>query len=368
MNTKRLSNIELLRIISMLFIIVFHCVYKSIYDYSSLNINTYIIKIFFFLGELGVNLFFLITGYFYKKNKVKSTKLIKMILEIYFYYSITSFIAYKLNILEINNINELLRYIFPISLTSYWFISAYLLIYIFSPLLNTVIDKISRRRFKNYLVIFLVLYSFIPTIIGLLYNSSELCFYYSRFIWAIIIYFIGAYINKYGFKFLDTVKKNSILVITNSLIMILSIFIFYKTTNLLNKLGTYEIAYFWTPNNIFMVFLSIGIFNLFLNLKFSNPIINIISSTTLGIYLIHDGPLANYIWNDIFNSNIMLNSPYFLIYILGYALIIFTICVIIDLIRKKLESITIDKLLESNFYKNIENKSIKLYKKLISYI
>lgn len=88
----RSSNFELLRIVAMLFIISFHYVYKSGYIFDSLTIHSVIIKSFYFLGELGVNLFILITGYFQVKGKFSIEKLIKLILEVSFYYIFTFFI------------------------------------------------------------------------------------------------------------------------------------------------------------------------------------------------------------------------------------------------------------------------------------
>ena len=63
-------------------IISFHYAFKSGYTVNSLNYNTIVVKSFYFLGELGVNLFVLITGYFMVNGKFSSKKLIKLILEV----------------------------------------------------------------------------------------------------------------------------------------------------------------------------------------------------------------------------------------------------------------------------------------------
>lgn len=369
MRSKRESNIELLRIVAIFFIIAFHYVFKSDYTYTLLNLNTYIIKVFFFLGELGCNLFILITGYFYSKNKVSSKKIIKILLQIYFYYFISLIIGYKLNLFDNLSLRKTIMLFLPISLTTrYWFITAYLLLYIFSPYLNIIINNISHKKYKILLLTSIVIYSIIPTIIGLLYNGSEVGFFFNRFIWVVILYFVGAFINKYGFKFLDTTKKNIICVLTTFIIMILSIKFFYDNNALLKLIGTFEIAYFWTPNNILMLLLSVGIFNLFLKVKFKSSIINIISSTTLGIYLIHDGPLDRFIWECIFKSKYYLSSNFFLIHIIFSSLLILFICVVIDLIRQTIEENTIDKFFDSLFYKNVKTIINNSINKIINWI
>ena len=97
MSKKRQSNIELLRIIAILFIISFHYVYKSGYVLTDLNINSLTIKSFWFLGELGVNLFVLISGYFLINGKFTFKKLIKLILEVNFYYILTLWLTPVIN-------------------------------------------------------------------------------------------------------------------------------------------------------------------------------------------------------------------------------------------------------------------------------
>ena len=47
MKKERQSNIELLRIISILLIISFHYVFKSGYVFEELNISSFIVKSFF---------------------------------------------------------------------------------------------------------------------------------------------------------------------------------------------------------------------------------------------------------------------------------------------------------------------------------
>ena len=176
----RESNIELLRIISIILIICFHYVYKSNFLYTELNINTLFIKNMWFFGELGVNLFILITGYYMLKNKVSLKKIILLIFQIFFYnfllYSIGYFIGY--NSFELN-----IFLIFPIITSKYWFATAYLLVYILSPFFNKLINSLKKTEYKKFIIINLIIWSIIPTVFGFFYNSSETLLFYNRFIW-----------------------------------------------------------------------------------------------------------------------------------------------------------------------------------------
>ncbi|MDO4963491.1 MAG: acyltransferase family protein [bacterium] len=346
MNKERKSNIELLRIFSIFLIICFHYVYYSEYSYTNLDLQSYIIKCILFCGELGCNLFLLITGYFYDKNKLTFKKVLKLILEVYFYYYISLFISFRLDLVDIHNTNELIKLFFPLTNPLiYWFVTAYFLLLLFVPYLNTTINNIDKSMHKQLIITSLIVWSIIPTVYGILFNYSEKGFFFNRFIWAVILYFIGSYIRKYNFNFINTNKKLIRTFIITSSIMIFSIYFFDKNYDFFNSIGTNEVAYLWTPNNIFMIILSICVFNMFLKINIKSKIINIISSTTLGIYLIHDGPLSKLIWDTLFKTKYYINSDYPIINILFASFTILIICVLIDLIRQSLEDITINKLL-----------------------
>lgn len=79
-NNERNYSLDLLRIFSIILIIVFHVCYKSL-DFSKLTgFNQIIVGFFWHFGEIGVNLFMLITGYFlYKSEKSQKSSVLFMI-------------------------------------------------------------------------------------------------------------------------------------------------------------------------------------------------------------------------------------------------------------------------------------------------
>lgn len=342
----RESNIELLRIISMLFIVLFHYVYKCDFQYSELNFNVLLIKSCWFLGELGVNLFVLITGYYMCKSKPSVKKIVLLILEVFFYNILNFIIGYKVGYIDsFKNISA----VFPIITGVYWFITAYSLIYVLSPYYNKLINSLQKRDYQKFLLINLIIWCVIPNIFGFFYNSSEVLPFYNRFIWLTLIYFVGAYIKKYNIKILDSKKRSLIISGITFLLMVLSIILIYIFKN-----NTIEIAYFWTPNNIFMFILSVSFFIFFTKIRIgSSKIINKIASTTLGIYLLHDGILARFIWTNLFKSNIYIYSDYWFIYMACSTAILFIIGIIIDIIRQLIEKEIIIKMLNLSIWNKI---------------
>lgn len=343
------TNIELLRIISILLIICFHYVYKSQFEYQVLNIHTLSVKTFWLFGELGVNLFILITGYYLINSKFSFKKFILLVFEVLFYNILLYLIA---NIINGTPLDPSL--IFPIITSKYWFVTAYLLIYILSPFYNILIKSMKKKKYQKFLLIGLLLWSIIPTIFGFIYNTSENVMFYNRFIWLSFMYFVGAYIREYKIKFLTNKKTNILTIGITFFTMILSIIVIYLFKDLFMKIGTTEIAYFWTPNNILMFILSISIFYFFINLKIkNNKIINTVASTTLGIYLLHDGHLTNYLWHHLFHTNTLIYSNYYIFYILSATITIFIIGVLLDLIRQIIEKNTIKKLINLKIWEQL---------------
>ena len=342
--TERKSNFELLRILSILLIISFHSVFKSGYQIYTLSLNNYLIKVCYFFGELGVNLFILITGYFMITEKMSIKRVILLITETFFYNLLNVLLNYFIAGKEI----LILDVLFPVILGKYWFVTAYIVLYILSPYLNILIKNLKKVEHLKLIILLVSIWCIIPTIFGLTKGTSETLLNYTRLVWFIIIYFIGAYIRLYDIKIINKLKNRLIIIFLMTSIMLLSIPIIYKYRVFFNSLGTIEWAYLWTPNNVFMLILSICLFYSFLKLDIKSiKIINIIASTTLGIYMLHDGLFYDYMWNGLFNAKINLAGPNPLLFIIIVTGIIFVVGVIIDLIRQFIEKYTIKKLLYS---------------------
>ena len=63
--------------------------------------------------------------------------------------------------------------------------------------------------------------------------------------------------------------------------------------------------------------------------------INTIAMATFGVLLIHmhSDSMANFLWKDVFCNIQYSSSPYLIIHFIGTIVILYTVCVIIDLLR-----------------------------------
>lgn len=84
----RESNVELIRILAMFFIVGVHCMVHSDLDYSAANpisINLLWAQFVGMWGSVGTDMFVLITGYFLSKSFAKVSGFFKLWLTIFFY-------------------------------------------------------------------------------------------------------------------------------------------------------------------------------------------------------------------------------------------------------------------------------------------
>lgn len=154
MKQERKMNFELLRIVSMILIIVFHYSDwgKLIYieDYT---INRLIGDFINIGGRLGVNLFVLISGYFLIDSKFKTKKLLKLIFEVWCYSVGIAAICFVFKIGDLSKAT-LMKSLLPISYNMYWFATTYVAMYLLSPFINKVIEHITKVQHQTILILF----------------------------------------------------------------------------------------------------------------------------------------------------------------------------------------------------------------------
>lgn len=80
----RNSNIELLRIVSMVLIVMFHFS-VHVHGRKAAALLRYAVEMLSFGGKIGVNCFVLITGYFMAHGRLKVQSLLRVVLQTWFY-------------------------------------------------------------------------------------------------------------------------------------------------------------------------------------------------------------------------------------------------------------------------------------------
>lgn len=345
MGRNRADNIELLRVIIMFFIVVFHFIchgmklwfvkdmnvdinsFKSVFNYSitwyiaiitSISVNTYVLITGFFLGNSS------------STNLLGGGKRIVKILTPTIFYTVTLYIVYPLLTGNIPSFERIISSIFPIYNNVYWFVTKYIALIAFSPIINILLNSINKKLHLYLLIILLMITCEISPTIGYchVYEAGG-----GTLSWFLLLYVSGSFISKYKIK--DTIKLNS-----GKLFIVISIICtavylarnFYKMQN-----GGYTIISKPHYNSIVIYSLSCLILIWASNLNLKNIILEKISRLgylTFGVYLIHDNPFVREkLWNKILNPNLYEETWYHIPYMILVSAIIFISCCIIEKIR-----------------------------------
>lgn len=336
MKKVRNSNIEVLRIISIILIVISHySVHNGIrYNDMTIGLNRFILEISM-LGNIGTIIFVSISGYFLiDTNRIKLEKILKLLMQIMF-YSITIYIILVLMNKKDFSIVSLLKNCLPITFKKYWFASTYFILYLFTPFINKFIKNLSRNEHLEYIILSLFIFSILNTLTGQDYYGNELVQF-------IIFYSIGSYMKLYPDNKLN---NNSVKIFIVSAILIAISII---TMDLLGAPFANHSTYLLKRTSLLTIAISTSLLSIFSQKKpFSNKIINDISSCTFGIYLISDNCYMRAIlWKDIFKNSNFISSNYLLIHMILTILIVITSCIIIDKIRKEILEKPIFKILK----------------------
>lgn len=302
MEKTRNSKIELIRLVAMGMIILSHVLpnygnnmLNSVVDLnkSTTNINIFILMIYKYMGSIGNVLFIICSSYFLtESNNVKMKKIIKMVLET-FIISVSILFIFLISGLQIS-LKDIIKQFFPILFQNNWFIGCYLLFYIIHPFLNLIIDTLDKKKMLLLNGSLCFLYLGIQFVFSYKYFFNELTGF-------IIIYLLVAYQKKYMKNFQCDIKKNKIILIMASIILVIFLFFINVLGNNISLFDN-KILYFNRTSNPIIVLIGFAIFNLFVAQKdFENKTINYMSSLTIYVYLIHDNYIyRTYMYEKIF--------------------------------------------------------------------
>lgn len=343
-NVHRRSNIELLRIISMVIIVAHHYVVNSgllscIDAKSSLDAIDYFLLIFGWGGKTAINCFVLVTGYFMCTSNITKNKFFKLLRE-YYFYTVIIWCLFFFSKYETFSIKSLLKMLFPFFAVSDDFISCFLLFYLLIPFINKLIHSLTEREHLKLILWCLAVYVVLSS-----FAMANVVFNYVT--WFSIIYILASYIRLYSKAWMENRRVIGILMVFTLLCSWLSVVIL---AGISRKMGIrIDICYFFLAdsNKILALATSVSMFLFFKNLKIGqHRIINLIAASTFGVLLIHANSdmMRRWLWNDICNNIGMYENGNSVYHAIGCVMIIYIVCTLIDMIRIRLGDIIENKI------------------------
>lgn len=349
---KRMSNMELLRDISMLMIVLLHLMEKTsaVMDITPGRPVYYMAWILLAVCKMGNNVFVLIGGYFAKESKFKLEKLLRLYVQILF-YSVT--LAVLMHFLHVDLTSRLLEVVLPITNREYWFATVYIGLYCLMPYLNIVLENADRKQLERLLIVLGVLFSVIPTFFhadG--WMGEEGAFSIG---WFCFLYLLGAYVRKYGQTILEKRKKKIWLCFLGSILIVpfgkFAVVLLGRGAALPEDLVAKVSEILYPANSLPELCASVLLLLIFCSVKIENirlsKAINFIGGLTFGIYLIHNNRnLSHYLWEKC-RVHYWLAEKENLFVIIGILFGVFAVCGLIEWLRQQMFKILrIDKLID----------------------
>lgn len=282
------------------------------------------------LGKAAVVAFVMIGAWFLSEKKFKLWRVVQLCITT-LVYSWLIFLILIWKFPSLINFGSMNNIWWPIPIPSnYWFVIAYVYMLLFMPFMNLILNKLSRRQTIIIIYVFGILWTvvqFIQTkkIDNDSYNFFNLNNYF------LLIYLIAGYLRKYKPVWsIGFIKSFSILTIIVGIIVL--------TILSINKNNYVFFAGLMASlNNPISLILGISMFLFFNNMRIGhNVVINYISKSMFGVYLIHDNSFIRpIIWQKLVNTLPYAKSPIkYLQYGLSVSFTVFVICIFIDILKR----------------------------------
>ena len=199
-NRIRSYSLDVLRCIAMVMVVILHYldkggILRSLSDEGSFSAADCAAWIMEALSIVAVNLYMLLSGYLLSRSSFKLSRLAGLVCKVWLYSVIVGFIGIALNTpAEPVDTYFILRLIFPISMNTYWFMTAYIFFYILVPVLSIAADRMDKAGMKLLLGCLIFFHVIIKTVVPAQLTGDAGGM---DAMWYIILFFVAAYIRKF---------------------------------------------------------------------------------------------------------------------------------------------------------------------------
>ncbi|MDR0219830.1 MAG: acyltransferase [Lachnospiraceae bacterium] len=290
---KRQTNFELLRIVAMLLVVTMNFAWHAGLPLRLTDtVNAY--NLFGTALESlcvgAVNVFVILTGYFMVKAHFQFRRFFRLLCQVLFYTLLIPLVLALWGlplVAEEEGAAGAIAYILPVSTGHYWFITAYVPLYLISPFLNTAFQKIPQKQLGRILIIMLALYSGIKSFVPFSLRADDFGY---GLAWFVCLYLTGAYIRIYGVPILDKKGRGLLLYLASAAMIFagkMAGYYFYGTGGLSKYF--FEIPFHY--NFLFAYLAAVGLFVAFAQYIIKEgraaAAIRWVAPLVLGVYLLH---------------------------------------------------------------------------------
>ena len=213
MKKTRQANFELLRIVAMLMVIALHYLVKGGVAYPFVGKSTPV-NYFAWLLEafclVAVNCYVLISGYFLVESEWRPGRTVSLLCQVLFYSLLIPIAFMLVGVIPFGSVSlyEWVEYVFPISTEHYWFATAYVLMYLFAPLLGVGIRQMDKRQMQVIIGLLLFFFCLVKSVVPIFLATDRFGY---DFGWFLCLFVIAGYIRRFGIPWLEKKSHAAVL-------------------------------------------------------------------------------------------------------------------------------------------------------------
>ena len=300
---KRMANLELLRCVAMMMVVVLHYLGKGglLADLAgeSLNVPELAAWLLEAFCIVAVNVYMFLSGYFLSGSSFRLSRLMQLWMQVWL-YSVALGLAGALSGVMRGtelDLHYLLTLIFPILMGHYWFMTAYVFLYLMLPLAGMAVERMTKRQLQVTLGLLLLAFCVIKSVLPLRLEMDGQGY---DCLWYLCVFLTAAYVRKFGISILDKKWTGAILYAGGCLGVFagtLALRQVYLRTGSLERMLTMFLEY----NHVLPFLAAVGLFGIFRKVQVKGKAaaaINRIAPYTLGVYLLHENFGLRYSWQD----------------------------------------------------------------------
>lgn len=338
---KRMANLELLRCVAMMMVVVLHYLGKgnllAALDAQDMDTAGYAAWLLESFCIVAVNVYMLISGYFLCTSSFKLSRLIGLWFQLIFYSVGFGLIGAFSGILTETpfDTHYILTLIFPVSMGHYWFLTAYIFLYLLLPFVGRAVKRMNRQQLKWSVILLFSVFCLQKSVLPVRLEMDSQGY---DCLWYLCVFLAAAYMRRFGIPSLE--KKGRGLMIY--VVCCLAIFagtmglraVYLKT----GSLGL-MLKMFLEYNHILPFLAAAGLFAAFAGLKVQGrfaSLVTRIAPYTLGVYLLHENIGFRYSWQKWFGASQVDSVPELLFGTLAAVVCVFCCGILVDMLRSVL--------------------------------
>lgn len=359
---SRQPNLELLRCVAMMMVVVLHYLGKGnllfpldvepdmqwVYPMNAAEITAWLLESFCIVA---VNVYMFISGYFLCTSTFKPSRLIGLWLQVWMYSVAFGLIGALTGVMRETAFDThfLLTLLFPVSMNHYWFMTAYVFLYLLLPFLGIAAARMTKRQLQTAALLLLFVFSVLKSVMPVRFETDGLGY---DWIWYLCVFAAAVYVRRFGVAFLEKRGRGIALYVGCSLLIFsgtMLLHLVYLRTGSLGRMIQMCMEY----NHILPFLAAVGLFGAFRRLKLSGRFAGFICKIapyTLGVYLLHENLGLRYTWQNWLGASALKtpsNPPWYdfpgllrlssigalLLHVAAAAVCVFAVGILVDMLR-----------------------------------